>query len=251
MARTAFSAEPPNADSKAPDARVRVRAGADQKRATHGELVSLMRTLVRGHEYKFCRWSTLRRMLALGGHRSSRTHAIAAALFVVAPDARMGRLPPKGRGPRGVFGVELIIDLAKMRAALRPRWEREVDLPEEPDLIAMEYKLGPIDPADNGAANDNGRIEGQPGIDPMRGRLDELVQRVQIRRSEATVYYGIACDYLHRQGVWPHFPGHKAIWALHCEGATRYQIARELQLNENKVQSTIDFHRARCGLVHR
>ncbi len=41
------------------------------------------------------------------------------------------------------------------------------------------------------------------------------------------------------------------MWALHCEGASRDEIAEETGMNANKVQSILDLHRARAGLVHR
>jgi hypothetical protein len=221
-----FAPMPPAAELKATSQLVK-------RKATHEELVAVMRTLLRPAEGVFTRWSTLRRMLALAGHRTALTHVIARAMFEVVPDAWLGRMPPRGRGPRGVCGVSLKCDLQAMREALTQRWERAVGIPPEVELTPMKFKLEP--------ANDNG----------YANTLATMVTRVHLRKQDATAYYGMACEYLHRAGMWPHFPGDKAIWALHCEGATRQEIARELGLNENKVQSVIDFHRSRSGLVHR
>lgn len=220
-----------------PVTEVRVRQGVERRRITHDELVALMRTLLRPAEGMFVRWSTLRRMLALAGHRTTRTHAIARALYEVVPDAISGRGGTRRRGPRGVYGIELTCDLEAMRKTVTPRWEQAVGIVPEVPLTAMEYKLSPL------PSNDNS----------YGGRLAELVNRVHMRRTDASAYYGIAADYLHTN-CWGHGhseAGAKDIWSLHCEGATRAEIAQELGLNENKVQSVIDFHRTRCGLVHR
>lgn len=223
------------AELRGGDAVARVRNGIARKEATHDELVAILKGLLReAGEEVFTRWSTLRRMLALAGHRTTRTHLIAMALFDAVPGARLGRGGYRHCGPRGVYGVALVCDLEAMREAVEKRWESKVGIPPEVQLTSMEYKLSPG--------------EGTHG-----GRLAELVTRVHIRRAEASIYYGIALDYLN-SNVWGHghsVLGAKAVWALHCEGATRLEIARELDMDENKVQSTIDYHRARCGLVHR
>lgn len=232
----AYASEPPVTEPREGPAAARVRIGVERKHATHSELVSLMRTLLRPAEDVFTRWSTIRRMLALAGHRTTRTHAIVRALFDVIPDALMSREGTRQRGPRGVRGVALTCDLAAMRKTVQPRWEKAVGIVPEPKPTAMEYKLPP-------PSNDNG----------YGGRLAELAMRVHVRKTDASAYYGTAADYLHTNG-WGHGhseAGAKAIWTLHCEGATRQEIAKELGFNENKVQSVIDFHRARCGLVHR
>lgn len=232
-----YASEPPAAEPPTTPTAAKVKAGVAKRRATHEELVALMSTMLRPAEGVFTRWSTLRRMLALAGHRTVNTHVIAMALHEVAPDAIHRRQGTRQRGPRGVYGVELKTDLAALRRLLTPKWERRMgpELPPEVQLTSMEYKLSP--------ANDNGRS--------YAGRLQELVTRVHLRKADASAYYGIACEYLHRAGMWAHYPGDKAIWALHCEGATRREIGQELQLNENRVQAAVDFHRARCGLVHR
>lgn len=233
-----FVTEPPVSD---------VRAAIARHHATHAELVAIMRRLLRPAEGMFTRWSTLRRMLTLAGHRTARTHMIVNAVLTAWPDAASGRGGTRRRGPRGVYGVEVTCDLESMRKTVAPKWERQLgkELPPEVQLTAMEYKLSPLKA---NPANDNA---GEPGSYSYGGRLHELVIRVHMRKQDASAYYGTASDYLHTNG-WGHHPaGHKAIWALHCEGATRAEIATELGLNENKVQSVIDLHRSRCGIVHR
>lgn len=249
VAPRGYAVEPPVTEPREGTAAARVRVGVERKRATHGELVSLMRTLLRPADGVFTRWSTLRRMLALAGHRTTRTHAIVRALFDVVPDAEMSREGTRRRGPRGVRGVALTCDLAAMRQTVQPRWEKAVGIVPEVPLTPMKFKLNPV--------NDNGDFDGDNvAVTYERSyanTLATMITRVHLRKADASAYYGIAAEYLHTNG-WGHGhseAGAKAIWTLHCEGATRQEIAKELGFNENKVQSVIDFHRARCGLVHR
>jgi len=232
--RVAEDPKPPAAESRKSDIVAKVRAGLAARAENHEELVAVLRVLLRQGES--ARWSSIRRLLRLAGHQKTRTHHIILALLEVAPDAHLGRHPPRGRGPRAVFGVQLVADMETLRKRLSEKWEAKLEaegLPREVLLTAMEYKLSP--------ANDNGMGE---------GRLAELVRRVHDRKADASRYYSIAAEYLWRAG-WNHYPGHKAVWALHCEGATKEEIAAETGLKETKVQSVLDFHRARAGLSHR
>lgn len=227
-----FGRMPPAAEPRRKSVVAKVAEGVAKKEATHVELVAVLKTMLRPG--RCTRWSTLRRMLALTGHRESRTHVIALAIFEVMPDAYLGREAPRGRGPRCVFGVQLRCNLEAMREAIEKRWEKRLDTPPEVPLISMEYKLPR-------PANDNGMGD---------GRLAELTTRVHQRCEDAKAYYSIATDYLFRCG-WAHYPGHKAIWSRHCEGATKREIAEEVGMAETSVQSVLDFHRARAGITHR
>lgn len=215
----------------------KVRQEVAARQARHGELVQLMHVLLRPGEW--AKWSSVRRMLRLAGHAGTKTHAIAMALVEAFPDATHGRVFQGDRRPRVVFGVKLAADLETLRRAVAKKWEEKLGgegMPSEIGRIAQEYKLSPL------PANDNG----------YEGRLHQLVIRVHLRRQEASVYYGKATDYLWNQtGGWANWPGHKQVWSLHCEGATKEEIATETGLSETKVQTILDFHRARAGLTHR
>ena len=220
---------PPPEQSAADRLCARVFAVVLRHRQRGGELAQLVKVVLRpGGQV---RWSTLRRVLGLCGHRRAPTHAIALAVLEQF-DCYMGRDGEEGNGPRIIKGVSLVVDLERLRAVIEERWQKQLitdGLPPELQLIAQEYKLGPT--ARTG------------------GRMAELVTRVHERRADASVYYSAADDYLHRCG-WSHYPGHKEIWRRHCEGARRTDIARELDVHPSYVQRVIDLHRARCGLIH-
>ncbi len=226
----------PAAHTQAASAVDRLRAAVEAHTARHKELVDILRVLCRpGGD---TRWSSLRRLLRLAGHGSARRHHVVLALLEVSPDAHLGRGPPRGRGHRIIIGVQLAARAEALRNVLAQRWEEKLraeNMPPELVQIAMEYKLAPT-----GSEH--------------HGRLADLVIRAHLRRTMASHYYGVATDYLHDtpDGAWAHFgAGHKRIWALHCEGATKEEISEETGVSETTVQSILDFHRARAGLVHR
>lgn len=223
-----FGRMPPAAEPRRKGIIAKVAEGVAKKEATHRELVAILKTMLRPG--KATRWSTIRRMLALTGHRESRTHVIALAIFEVMPEAYLGREAPRGRGPRCVFGVSLRCNLEAMREAIEKRWEAKVGISREVTLTPTRFKLPPEE-------NDN-------------SCLNQEVISVHRRRAECQSYYAFATDYLHRCG-WAHYPGHKAIWSRHCEGATKREIAEEVGMAETSVQSVLDFHRARAGITHR
>ncbi len=225
---------PPSAEGSAAERlATRVLAAYARQQQRDGELSTIVRLALRpGGETK---WTALRRVLALCGHRRAPTHSIALAVLEQHDGAFMSRGGPKGKGARTIRGVSLSVNVDALRTALTSRWEEQLvndGLPPELAMIAQEYKLGPLYAA-------------------MGGRFAEIVTRVHDRRADASVYYAAADEYLHRCG-WGRFPaGQKAIWQRHCEGARRRDIAKELQLHDSYVQRVIDLHRARCGLVHR
>lgn len=182
------------------------------------------------------RFTALRRALRLASCHAVRRHALVLALHEVYPEAYVGK--PGAAGSRRyatVMGVHLAVDLATLRKSLAERWEKRLageDMPAEIQQIAQEYKLGHLAPR------------------PGDGRLRQLVRRVHERREDADAYFTVAVDYLHTAN-WARWPGHKAIWALHCEGATKEAIARETDMAPTSVQAIIDLHRARTGQVMR
>jgi len=211
----------------------RLRSAERSAKETHKRLVSALKILVRpGGEM---RWTSLRRALRLVGLHPYQVvrHAVVMALLEVVPNAHTARGGEHGRGPRVVKGARLVLDLGRLRKLMAEEWEERLagdGLPPELQRIAAEYKLGPL----------SGR----------HGRLADLVQQVAVRREMASGYFSAACEYLHRNG-WSRWPGHKAIWALHCEGATKEEIAAETGTSETKIQGILELHRARAGLVMR
>lgn len=231
----AFTA-PPAADPPVTEIAARLRAAVAAHKDRHQALAEALKITLRPGE--LTRWTSLRRMLRLAGHRDAPSHAITLALLEVMPNARHGRAPPRGRGPRCIFGVRLVVALHSLRAALEARWEDKLTaegMPAELQQISARYKLPLLDDF----------------VTPGTALYDQVL-RVHLRKHDASRYYGIACEYLHTtQWDKPGWraPGQKQVWALHCEGATRDEIAEETGKNPNEVQSILDFHRARAGLT--
>lgn len=226
---------PPGDDLR--DVKAKARAGVAAHADRHRELVDIMRVLLRSGDY--AKWSSLRRLLRLAGHAGTRTHGITLALLDAFPDACLDRVYDEDdQRPRVIRGVRLVADMETLRRKLAERWEAKLageGLPPEIQRIAQEYKLSPL------SANDN-----------HGGRLAHLVIRAHLRAQTASWYYGKATDYLWSMtSGWANWPGHKRVWALHCEGATKEEIAGETGLSETKVQSVLDYHRARAGLSQR
>ncbi len=219
------------------DVTEKVRQGVASAALGHQGLIDLMRVLLRPGEH--ARWSSLRRLLRLAGHPTTKSHTITLALLEAFPDAYLDRVYEGDQRPRVIRGVELAADMNVLRRMLAEKWEARLageGMPPELTRIAQEYKLSPL------TANDNGH----------GGRLYHLVIRAHVRKQFASRYYGLAADYLwSMSGGWANWPGHKRIWELHCEGATKEEIAQETGLAETKVQSILDYHRARAGLIHR
>jgi len=227
----------------AQDAIQRVLRAQRAQRTTHDELVRCLSAALKPGGS--VRWVHVRRALFLAGHGRAKSHAIALAIYEAFPDARLSREGTRQRGPRNVVGVSLASSLADMRRQLAAKWEAIMEhegMPAELPGIATEYTT----PLLRNEHGDDGRAENQH----TPNRLEKLVKAVHARKEWAGHYYGKATDYLWSCN-WSEFPDvHRDIWALHCEGATRQEIAIELGIGERVVRTRIDYHRARAGLVH-
>jgi hypothetical protein len=219
----------PLSDLPTANTAARIRAAAAAHKELHRKLVAVLRILVRPVGHGETRWSELRRVLQLAGLRRYKVarHAVIAALLEVVPDAYTARGGLHKCGPRVIRGIRLHMQMDRLRALLTADWEKRIDPPVE--RIALEYRLGP-DAADG------------------RRRINEMVAAVHNRREANGPYFAAAIDYLHTNG-WSRYPGHKQVWQLHCEGATRAEIVEATGLKGWRVQSILDLHRARKGLT--
>ena len=205
------------------------RVAIDQNKKTHEELVIILRSVLRPGGS--VRWTSLRRTLTLVGYRryAARTWQVMAACLELHPMSRTGREGTRSRGPRCIKGVRLVVDLPALRKAIAGKWEKHLP-PAELTPIPNELTTPLL--SINKAT-----------------RLGELVTSVHARAEESSRYYSLATTYLHTNG-WAHFPrGHKRIWALHCEGATKEEISVETRTAPTTVQDAIQLHRARAGIV--
>ena len=211
---------------------VRVLRAQRAQRATHDELVRTLGTILQAGGS--VRWVYVRRALSLAGHGRARSHAIALALYEAFPDAQLSREGVRQKGPRNIVGVRLAVDLAEMRRQLFQKWENILaseGMPANLTGIASEYKT-PMEMTAPGS------------------RIRQLVDQARNRQEWAGHYYGKASEYLWST-KWSDYPKiHRAIWALHCEGATREEIAIELGLSDRAVRTRLEYHKARAGLVH-
>lgn len=201
------------------------------------ELGGILRLLLRPDAAHATRWTGLRRALRLAGYRPV-SDELTLALLDLFPGARLTRFGTRRRGPRCVEGVRMVIDLDRLRLAIRGRWEGRLQsegMPEEPRLTPTEMKAGlhEIRRSAHGS------------------RLHLLVEQLHARRDHAGWYFERALQYL-RTASWAQFPPvHRKIWALHCEGATKGEIATETGTPPTTAQAVLDRHRARAGLTHR
>jgi len=195
-------------------------ARLNETREKQLELREILPLILYATDDGFASIQTLRRILRMAGRRDVLS-SIVELIAEMYPRAHWTRRRTDGGHRRGFDGIRIKFDLTELRRRLGEYWEARLDAEGMPAEL--------------------------PSVLPQASRLAALAAKSKFRRDSVSPYYGLAREYLW-SAKWPK-KWHRGVWERHCEGASVREITEELALTRWEVQSCIDLHRGRCGLV--